>query len=98
MSRRHGVAHPPQPSKRLEALQLARRVVSRHHNAHHDTADGLIADWDNRMTLANITDPQAVLSAMQEFDALSREEFLRLYGFGRGRFYELVHQGRSYDP
>jgi hypothetical protein len=34
---------------------------------------------------------------MREFESLGRNEFLRRYGFGRSRDYELVHDGKRYD-
>lgn len=35
--------------------------------------------------LSRLTDPVAVERAMDEFDALGRDEFLRRYGFGEAR-------------
>jgi MoxR-like ATPase len=49
------------------------------------------------MSLSDITDPQAVLAAMAEFDWLGRSAFLTKYGFGPARSYFLVHEGRRYD-
>jgi hypothetical protein len=40
---------------------------------------------------------EAVLSALNEFDTLGREEFLRRYGFGPARDYVLVNDGKRYD-
>ncbi len=40
----------------------------------------------------------AVLQAVQEFDELGREVFLRKYGFGRATQYALRIEGRDYDP
>ena len=43
------------------------------------------------MGLAEITNRQAVLEAIREFDRLGRDRFLNKYGFGRARSYLLVH-------
>src|SRR4051794_26730096 len=48
------------------------------------------------MTLSDLT-ADAVHEAMQEFDELGRERFLRKYGFHRARGYVLVHDGKIYD-
>jgi hypothetical protein len=49
------------------------------------------------VALADLTSRDAVLAAMGEFDTLGRDEFLRRYGFGRARDYEVVHDGKRYD-
>lgn len=49
------------------------------------------------MTLSNLTDSNAVLAALREFDALGRDAFLAKYGFGKARGYFLVHEGKVYD-
>jgi hypothetical protein len=49
------------------------------------------------VALADLTSRDAVLAAMREFESLGRDEFLRRYGFGRSRDYELVHDGKRYD-
>jgi MoxR-like ATPase len=49
------------------------------------------------MSLADLSSPAAVERAMREFDQIGRDTFLRKYGFGRSRDYELVHHGRRYD-
>ena len=49
------------------------------------------------MALGRLT-TGAVLAAVQEFDALGREDFLRKYGFGRATQYALYVEGREYDP
>src|SRR5436309_2030056 len=49
------------------------------------------------MTLADITDAQAVHRAVEEFDRLGRDRFLENYGFGRAYNYLLVIKGRLYD-
>ena len=38
-----------------------------------------------------------VVGALDEFDALGRDEFLSKYGFGESRSYFLVHRGKDYD-
>ena len=47
-------------------------------------------------TLADVT-RAGVLAAVEEFDRLGRDAFLRLTGFGRARAYYLEHDGRLYD-
>lgn len=49
------------------------------------------------MTLAKLTDRQAVLDAMAECDRLGDIEFLSRHGFGRAHRYRLVQAGRSHD-
>ena len=49
------------------------------------------------MPLGELTDPEAVLQAMAEFDDLGREAFLAKHGFGASYRYTLVHEGREYD-
>lgn len=49
------------------------------------------------MSLRDLTDPAAVVAAIQEFDDLRREGFLEKYGFSPAREYVLVHNGRAYD-
>ena len=49
------------------------------------------------MALSDLTDRQAVVSAMSEFDRLGRDEFLKQYGFGRAKEYMLSFEGRQYD-
>ncbi|CAB4712170.1 MAG: EVE domain-containing protein [Actinobacteria bacterium] len=49
------------------------------------------------MTLADLTDPQAVREATGEFDRIGREAFLAKYGFGQSRSYWLVVDGKRYD-
>jgi hypothetical protein len=49
------------------------------------------------MTLADLTDRQAVLKALSEFDAVGREAFLAKYGFGWATGYFVLHEGRLYD-
>ena len=48
------------------------------------------------MSLGNIT-RKSVLEAIQKFDSIGREQFLKRYGFGSARAYWLVYDGRKYD-
>lgn len=48
------------------------------------------------MALSDIT-ARGVALAIDEFDRLQRDEFLKRYGFGRARQYFLVQDGRQYD-
>ena len=48
------------------------------------------------MTLADVT-RAGVLAAVEEFDRLGRDAFLRQTGFGRARAYYLEYDGRLYD-
>jgi 5-methylcytosine-specific restriction protein A len=48
------------------------------------------------MPLSDLT-ASAVNEAIEEFDRLGREQFLRKYGFGRARSYVLRKEGHSYD-
>lgn len=47
--------------------------------------------------LADLTSPDAVRSAMAEFDAIGREAFLTKYGFRPARSFFLIENGRRYD-
>jgi len=49
------------------------------------------------MALRDVTDRQAVLDAISEFDRLGRDEFLEKYGFGRATAYFIELDGKSYD-
>ncbi len=49
------------------------------------------------MGLSNITNREPVLAAIEEYDGIGREPFLKKYGFGRSRRYWLVHDGNRYD-
>lgn len=46
--------------------------------------------------LSGLTDPDAVLQAIQEFDSLGEQTFLERYGFKDARGYWLKHQGKLY--
>ena len=47
--------------------------------------------------MADLTSPDAVLRAIQEFDTLGRDQFLSRYGFSKARNCFLVHNGHAYD-
>lgn len=49
------------------------------------------------MGLRDLTDRDAVLKAIEEFDRIGRDHFLRKYGFGPAREYFILHQGNRYD-
>jgi hypothetical protein len=49
------------------------------------------------MSLAELTDPVAVDAALDGFDRLGREAFLRRYGFRPSRTYFLERDGKRYD-
>jgi 5-methylcytosine-specific restriction protein A len=49
------------------------------------------------MSLKDITKTSAIHAAVEEFDDLGREAFLRKYGFGPAKAYFLVLNGRKYD-
>lgn len=49
------------------------------------------------MPTVNVTDPQAVERALDEFDQVGRDEFLRRYRFGKARGYFIVRNGKKYD-
>ena len=48
------------------------------------------------MSLRNIT-RQSVLEAIEEFDQVGRNYFLKKYHFGHAKSYWLVYDGRKYD-
>lgn len=49
------------------------------------------------MKYGALTDRNAVLKAVQEFDKLGREDFLTKYGFKKARSYFLELNGKLYD-
>jgi 5-methylcytosine-specific restriction protein A len=49
------------------------------------------------MSISELTEPAAVLKAIQEFDKIGREKFLEKYDFGPSKKFYLVHQGKHYD-
>jgi len=50
-----------------------------------------------RVPLTGLTDADAVLQAVEEFDRIGRDAFLDKYGFKGARDYFLIHDGRRYD-
>ena len=53
-----------------------------------------IAGW---RVLSELTDPEAVIQAIQEFDALGRRYFLRKYNFGGSKTSFVDYAGKLYD-
>jgi hypothetical protein len=49
------------------------------------------------MALAELTQRDAVLAAMREYDELGQDAFLDKYGYAAARRYRLVHDGKNYD-
>ena len=49
------------------------------------------------MTLADLTNREAVLDAMREYDDLGRDAFLEKYGFGPSKRYYIEVEGQRYD-
>ncbi|MGO2777892.1 HNH endonuclease [Glutamicibacter arilaitensis] len=49
------------------------------------------------MALKDLTDSSAVLQALDLFDRMGREDFLKKYGFGAAKSYMLLDQGKLYD-
>jgi 5-methylcytosine-specific restriction enzyme B len=49
------------------------------------------------MALSDLTEPKAVLKAIEEADTLGRQAFLDKYGFSPSRKYYLVNDGGRYD-
>ena len=49
------------------------------------------------MSLSELTDPNAILTAVREYDAIGQEAFLAKYGYGPARRYQLEYAGRRYD-
>ena len=49
------------------------------------------------MGLNNLNNQGSILKAINEFDSLGREPFLKKYGFAKSAKYYLVHEGRKYD-
>src|SRR6266478_4170966 len=48
------------------------------------------------MSLSLLTEPQAVRSAIEEYDQLGGDLFLSRYGYAPARSYVLVHGGKEY--
>lgn len=49
------------------------------------------------MALADLTDRNAVISAIEEFDRLGSEKFYKKYGFGKALKFFLLYEGKHYD-
>jgi hypothetical protein len=49
------------------------------------------------VALADLTSPEAVVAALDEFDRLGRDSFLKQHSFGPARRYFLRRDGRYYD-
>lgn len=49
------------------------------------------------MSLGDLTERQAVLDALAEFDSMGRESFLSAYGYRPARSYFILHAGKRYD-
>lgn len=47
--------------------------------------------------IASLTDRGAVLNAIEEYERVGREAFLTRYGFGRAKWWYLLHERRQYD-
>jgi 5-methylcytosine-specific restriction enzyme A len=49
------------------------------------------------MGLKDLTDPEALTKALNEFDAIGRDAFLDKYGFGKSKNYFVFRDGKEYD-
>ena len=49
------------------------------------------------MTLPHLSSRQAVIRAIEEYDRMGRDRFLKHYGFARARAYLVRWKGRLYD-
>jgi 5-methylcytosine-specific restriction enzyme A len=49
------------------------------------------------MALKDLTDRNAVILAMQEFDQIGADRFYRMYGFGKALKFFVLHDGKQYD-
>jgi hypothetical protein len=49
------------------------------------------------MALGDLTDRQAVLDTLSEFDPIGQDKFLDKYGFGRATAYFIEYNGKVYD-
>lgn len=49
------------------------------------------------MALVDLSDPQAVIAALDEFDRLGRDAFLTKYHFGKSVRYYVRRDGKLYD-
>jgi hypothetical protein len=50
------------------------------------------------MPLSELTSRDAVLDAIREYDALGQDGFLAKYGYAPARKFQLIQDGKSYDP
>jgi 5-methylcytosine-specific restriction protein A len=48
-------------------------------------------------TLSSLTERKAITKAIDEYDRIGRESFLKKYGFGKAKNYYLLHRGKHYD-
>ena len=55
------------------------------------------ADKTDKPKFQDLTDPNAVLKAIKEFDKIGRDAFLKKYDYGKARDFFLVHDERLYD-
>lgn len=93
----HGrIPDPEEGPRKLSATQL--REIFGQHGIEVVTAEAVVLDPDAlpRSPL-QISNPESVLKAIQEFDQLGRDGFLARYGFGRAKSYYIFHNGRVYD-
>src|SRR5262245_48871472 len=49
------------------------------------------------MSLSELTDPNAVLAALKEYDRLGQAAFLEKYGYAPARRYQPQRDGKTYD-
>jgi hypothetical protein len=49
------------------------------------------------LPMPKIQHRESILSAIEEYETLGRDRFLRRYGFGPAQSYFLVHGGKWYD-
>ena len=102
---------PGYTGSRSRGSALDRAVVERflaEPEAMHETAESIRAKvaageplepWQTRQAVSlNGITRDAVLKAMDDYDALGRSEFLDIYGFRPARSRVLVHNGKRYDP
>mgnify|MGYP001595533781 FL=1 len=50
-----------------------------------------------KKTLSRLTKKEFVEKAIEEYDEIGRESFLRKYGYGKAKSYYLVYRGKHYD-
>jgi hypothetical protein len=49
------------------------------------------------MTLSKIKNPNSVLKAIEEFDSIGRDSFLKKYGFLKSKIYVIEYNNKQYD-